>query len=179
MNHDGCLDVADAQLIAAHYSPAGALAGPALAALGATFTVNSSADADDAQPGDGVCATSGTVCTLRAALTEANLATGANTIAFAIPGTGVHTIALATPLPTLSDESGPTMIDGYSQPGAQPNSHAADRQRHDSDPAHDHQCDHAIDDRGVACHLGRQQSSRDWRSTAFAARSLCSARRAE
>ncbi len=122
VNHDGCVDVADAQMIAAHYSPAGASAGPTLAALGATFTVNSSDDGDDIQPGDGVCAASGGVCTLRAALTEANLAAGANTIAFAIPGAGVHTIALAAPLPTLSDESGPTMIDGYSQPGAQANS---------------------------------------------------------
>ena len=124
VNHDGCLDVADTQLIAAHYSPARAPAGPALAALGATFTVSSSADGDDIQPGDGVCATGGGVCTLRAALTEANLAAGANTIVFAIPGAGIHTIALAAPLPTLSDESGPTRIDGYSQPGAQPNSDA-------------------------------------------------------
>ncbi|HJZ47164.1 MAG TPA: CSLREA domain-containing protein [Roseiflexaceae bacterium] len=122
VNHDGCVDVADAQLIAAHYSPSGAPAGPGLAGLGATFTVDSAADADDAQPGDGVCATAGGACTLRAAITEANLAGGANTIAFAIPGGGVQTIALAAPLPTLSDESGPTTIDGYSQPGAQPNS---------------------------------------------------------
>ena len=122
VNHDRCLDVADTQLIAAHYSPANPPAQPALAALSATFTVNSSADGDDIQPGDGVCVASGGVCTLRAALTEANLAAGANTIAFAIPGGGVHTIALAAPLPTLSDESGPTTIDGYSQPGARPNS---------------------------------------------------------
>jgi CSLREA domain-containing protein len=122
VNGDGCLDVADMQLIAAHYSPASSSSGPALAALGATFTVNSIADADDMAPGDGVCAGSGGVCTLRAALTEANLAAGANTIAFAIPGAGVHTIALGAPLPTLSDESGPTTIDGYSQPGARSNS---------------------------------------------------------
>jgi CSLREA domain-containing protein len=123
VNHDGCVDVADTQLIAAHYSPAGSPSAPTLADVGATFTVNSSADGDDIQPGDGVCASNGGVCTLRAALTEANLAAGANTIAFAIPGAGVHTIALAEPLPTLSDESGPTTIDGYSQPGAQPNGH--------------------------------------------------------
>jgi CSLREA domain-containing protein len=122
VNHDGCVDVADAQLIAAHYSPASSPAGPGLAAVGTTFTVNSSADGDDIQPGDGICAASGGLCTLRAALSEANLAPGANTIAFAIPGAGVHTIALAAPLPTLSDESGPTSIDGYSQPGAQANS---------------------------------------------------------
>jgi hypothetical protein len=122
VNHDGCIDINDAQLIAAHYSLAGARRAPSLAAVGAMFTVDVAGDGDDAQPGDGVCATAGGACTLRAALTEANLAAGANAIAFAIPGGGVQTIALAAPLPTLSDESGPTTIDGYSQPGAQPNS---------------------------------------------------------
>ena len=38
----------------------------------ATFTVNSATDAVDATPGDGVCATAGSVCTLRAAIQEAN-----------------------------------------------------------------------------------------------------------
>lgn len=37
-----------------------------------TFTVNSTLDAVDAHPGDGVCATSGNLCTLRAAIMEAN-----------------------------------------------------------------------------------------------------------
>ncbi|HEU5097958.1 MAG TPA: CSLREA domain-containing protein, partial [Roseiflexaceae bacterium] len=122
INHDGCIDIIDVQQIAAHYSPAGAQRGPALAATGATFTVDSAGDGDDALPGDGICATSGGACTLRAAIAEANLAAGANTIGFSIPSGGVQTIALAAPLPTLSDESGPTTIDGYSQPGAQPNS---------------------------------------------------------
>ena len=43
---------------------------------------------------------------------------GPNTIAFAITGTGVQTIQLASTLPTLSDTSGPTTIDGYTQPGS-------------------------------------------------------------
>lgn len=120
-NHDGCLTVVDLQLITAHYSLAGPRPGTAPLAVGATFTVNVEADDADAQPGDGVCATGAGVCTLRAALAEANLAPGMNTIAFAIPGGGVRTITLTQPLPTLSDESGPTTIDGYSQPGAQPN----------------------------------------------------------
>ncbi|HEX5691127.1 MAG TPA: hypothetical protein VFX76_14030, partial [Roseiflexaceae bacterium] len=42
-------------------------------------------------------------------------------IAFAIPGGGVRTIVLAQPLPTLSDETGATTIDGYTQPGSHPN----------------------------------------------------------
>lgn len=41
-----------------------------------TFTVNSTADAVDTNPGDGVCATSAGVCTLRAAVQETNALTG-------------------------------------------------------------------------------------------------------
>lgn len=46
----------------------------------ATFTVNSTADAVDANPGDGICATSGGVCTLRAAIQETNALVGVDTI---------------------------------------------------------------------------------------------------
>jgi CSLREA domain-containing protein len=47
-----------------------------------TFTVNSPADIVDANPGDGVCRTApdNTVCTLRAAIMEANALPGADTI---------------------------------------------------------------------------------------------------
>lgn len=61
----------------------------------ATFTVNSTADAVDASPGNGVCATSGGVCTLRAAIQETNALAGIDTITvpggtyqLTIPGTG-------------------------------------------------------------------------------------------
>src|SRR4030065_2429571 len=56
-----------------------ALAGTSRAA---TFTVNSTADAVDANPGDGVCETApgNGVCTLRAAVQEANALPGADTI---------------------------------------------------------------------------------------------------
>jgi CSLREA domain-containing protein len=124
VNHDGCLDIADIQAVAAHYSPGDTLTGPAPAVVGATFTVNSEADAADAQPGDGVCATAAGACTLRAAIAEANLASGANTVAFAIPGGGVRTIVLTQPLPTIADETGATTIDGYTQPGSHPNASA-------------------------------------------------------
>jgi len=52
------------------------------AAIAATFTVNSVADVLDANPGDGICRTSpsNTVCTLRAAIMEANAFAGADTI---------------------------------------------------------------------------------------------------
>src|SRR5437762_1571459 len=48
----------------------------------ATFTVNSPTDAPDANPGDAVCATSGPtpVCTLRAAIQQANAHAGDDTI---------------------------------------------------------------------------------------------------
>ena len=75
----------------------------------ATFTVTSTGDAG---PG-----------TLRQAITDANAAGGADTIEFNIVGSGVHTIVPATPLPTIT---GPTTIDGYTQPGAAPNTNGPD-----------------------------------------------------
>ena len=50
---------------------------------------------------------------LRAAIAYAN-GNPTTTIEFAIPGSGVHTIAPVTPLPALHE---PTMIDGTSEPG--------------------------------------------------------------
>jgi len=48
----------------------------------ATFTVNTTASAPDALPGDGVCATTlpGAPCTLRAAVEESNASPGADAI---------------------------------------------------------------------------------------------------
>ncbi|MBS1794016.1 MAG: VCBS repeat-containing protein [Acidobacteria bacterium] len=46
----------------------------------ASFTVNSNGDAVDSNPGNGVCATAGAVCTLRAAIMEANRLSGADSI---------------------------------------------------------------------------------------------------
>ncbi|MCH8902269.1 MAG: CSLREA domain-containing protein, partial [Chloroflexi bacterium] len=46
----------------------------------ATFTVDSTADAPDANPGDGVCDDGAGNCTLRAAIEEANALAGADTI---------------------------------------------------------------------------------------------------
>jgi hypothetical protein len=50
--------------------------------LAATFTVTENTDASDAAPGNGVCATAGAVCTLRAAIEEANALGGTDTINF-------------------------------------------------------------------------------------------------
>ncbi len=60
-----------------------ALLGAVLAAAPAaadTYTVNSTGDDVDAAPGNGVCATSDGVCTLRAAVQEANAHAGADAI---------------------------------------------------------------------------------------------------
>src|SRR5206468_1502372 len=62
----------------------GLVAPPALGApAGQTFTVNSAADAPDVAPGDSHCETApgNHVCTLRAAIQEANRLPGADTIA--------------------------------------------------------------------------------------------------
>src|SRR2546425_8188017 len=61
------------------FGVAGLLLGSA-PVLAATFTVDSTLDAVDAAPGDGVCATSGGQCSLRAAIQEANALAGPNTI---------------------------------------------------------------------------------------------------
>ncbi len=68
----------------------------------ATFTVDSTGDASDANPGNGTCATAGAVCTLRAAIQEVNAGTGGDTIAFGIAGAGPHTITLGSVLPTIT-----------------------------------------------------------------------------
>ena len=55
------------------------------------------------------------VGSLRQALTDANGSAGPDTIAFAIPGAGLHTINVASFLPTIDEQ---VTIDGYTQPGA-------------------------------------------------------------
>ncbi len=57
---------------------------------------------------------------LRQAILDANAAGGADTIAFNITGSAVHTIALATALPAITS---PVTINGYSQGGASANTH--------------------------------------------------------
>ncbi len=78
----------------------------------ATFTVNSTGDASDASVGDGICATGGSVCTLRAAIEEANNAQDPDTINFNISGNGLHTITPATDYPQIFTQ---LVIDGSTQ----------------------------------------------------------------
>jgi hypothetical protein len=78
-----------------------------MAATAATYTVTTTADS-----GAG---------SLRQAILDANANAGADTIAFDIPGSGSHTI---TPLTTLPIVTQSLTIDGYTQPGASPNTNA-------------------------------------------------------
>jgi CSLREA domain-containing protein len=119
-NQDGCLDVADVQAYAGQVATRSETK-IVVAAANPALVVDSVGDGTDASPGNGVCRTAASTCTLRAAIQEANAQPGANDIAFAIPGSGVQTIQLGSQLPTLSDTSGPTTINGYTQAGASAN----------------------------------------------------------
>lgn len=55
---------------------------------------------------------------LRWAMQTANVTAGLTLITFNIPGSGVHTITPSSPLPDITN---PVIIDGYTQPGASPN----------------------------------------------------------
>ncbi len=97
------------------------LGGPALAA---TFTVDSTGDGSDTSAGDGMCIATSGGCTLRAAIEEANAHPDADTIAFDIPGSGVHTIHVVGGSEGGSDIPflvAPVTIDGFTQAGSQPN----------------------------------------------------------
>ena len=58
----------------------------------ATFTVNTTNDTVDANPGDGICADANGACSLRAAIREANALTGTDTVT--VPA-GVYTLTIA------------------------------------------------------------------------------------
>ncbi len=79
-------------------------------AQAATFVVTSTANTN----GPSCAAT----CSLREAINAANNNPGADNIHFNIAGSGVQVIAVASGLPALL---GPTLIDGYTQPGSSAN----------------------------------------------------------
>ncbi|MFN8233903.1 MAG: right-handed parallel beta-helix repeat-containing protein [Actinomycetota bacterium] len=79
---------------------AGLVSLPGGPALAATFMVGSNGDASDASPGDGACATAGSVCTLRAAIEETNALSGPDVILF---GSSVTTIRPGSALPAITD----------------------------------------------------------------------------
>lgn len=94
-------------LLAAALVPQSSSAAPT-----APYIVNSTADTDD-----GTCNTAN--CTLREAINAANTNAGPDAITFNIHGGGVKTIRPHTALPVITQS---VTIDGYSQPGATPNS---------------------------------------------------------
>jgi len=79
----------------------------------ATFVVNSTLDTPDTAVGNKVCAAAPGVCTLRAAIQEANATPASDIITFAI-GSGPATIQLQSALPAITS---PVLIDGTTQPG--------------------------------------------------------------
>lgn len=83
----------------------------------ATLTVNSTGDDADDTAGDGTCETANGngVCTLRAAIEEANALAGTDIINFNISGSGVKTIVLGSALPSITEA---VTIDGTTQTGA-------------------------------------------------------------
>ncbi len=87
-------------------------AAPHLAAVAATFTVNTTTDTHDATPGDGICADSGGLCSLRAAIEEANASGTANpamgTTDVVVPA-GTYTLSLGTEL-SATDPAGLDII---------------------------------------------------------------------
>ena len=97
----------------------------ALDAGAAPFEVNSTADAPDASPGDGVCQTASPgTCTLRAAIQEANALPGADTIhvpaqtyTLTIAGAGEDLAAtgdldISDEVTIQGDDAATTIIDG-------------------------------------------------------------------
>jgi CSLREA domain-containing protein len=91
-----------------------------------TFTVNTTDDFKDLNAGDDRCDITlflpGDQCSLRAAIEQANNTSGADTINFNVSGTGVKTTNVGAtglgPLPAVTDQA---TINGYTQPGASPN----------------------------------------------------------
>lgn len=90
------------------------LALPTAPALAATITVDSLGDTSDATPGDGLCDDGTGVCTLRAAIQEANADLGADTIGFGVAGTISSGSTLGITAPVVVDG---TTAPGYIAPG--------------------------------------------------------------
>lgn len=127
---NGCLNIADVQTILAAWGQQPTPTTPAgEESPDATFTVNSSGDQSDLNPGDGSCLTLVLTCTLRAALEEANTRPGADNIHFNIRNAGGGCPSLVTIHPNSSlivdsADNNRITIDGYSQCGASPNNNS-------------------------------------------------------
>ncbi|HSC11751.1 MAG TPA: choice-of-anchor Q domain-containing protein [Rhodanobacteraceae bacterium] len=83
------------------------------------FTVTSTLDAAHATNAAVNCNAGSSTCTLREAIVRANASAGSSKIKFALPCP--TSVTLSSPLP---DITGATTIDGYTNPGASPNTSA-------------------------------------------------------
>src|SRR6266568_3586086 len=81
----------------------------------AEFTVNQLADETDSQPGDGACASSSGLCSLRAAIQEANALPGADRIV--VPG-GIYRLTIGGTGEELSATGDLNVTDGVTIVGA-------------------------------------------------------------
>ena len=96
---------------------------PSIANPDSTIVVNSTADAPDADPANGLCAAAGGACTLRAAIMEANFTPAADTITlpsgvYLLTRVGIDDIALVgdlditEPITITGAGAGVTIVDG-------------------------------------------------------------------
>ena len=118
-----------ARVAASGFLAAVVVAGIMLMGLGSpahaseTYSVTLPSDTPERDLEDDRCDVSefftGDQCTLRAAIQQANATDGADTIVFAISGSGPHTISpISESLPTITER---VTIDGYTQPGSTKN----------------------------------------------------------
>ncbi len=76
--------------------------------------MNDPGDDSDANLADNICQTAGGVCTLRAAIQQANARPGADEIWFNLSGSPPYTIIVSSALPAITEA---VIIDGWTQPG--------------------------------------------------------------
>ena len=88
-----------------------------VSAAATTFRVTSTADADDARRGDGVCRTRSGVCTVRAAIQEANALAGAEqiTVPAGVYPVSLRPLAITGPVTITGAGPGQTVLDGGSR----------------------------------------------------------------
>ena len=90
----------------------------ALPVRAAVFVVDSADDTNDADPSDVLCRDLAERCTLRAAIEQANALAGLDRIEFSIPSLPTSPLILLLVTLQITDE---VVVDGYTQPGASPN----------------------------------------------------------
>ena len=95
---NGRVDVSDMQTVLARVRPEPK---QLVKAAPMVFTVDTTTDTVDAAPGNKICANTAGLCTLRAALDEANRNPGPDTVAFNIPGPAPQVIQLSSGLGKL------------------------------------------------------------------------------